>query len=245
MSAIFYTSSEITEKVSSRLPSDVQSFNLAVPYCTPAIYRLLKKHWQNLPAYPTLSPPVLKRLLADVSSHGIPPEFVLKYNSMVGWGLFVAPGQEIEPNKIIGIYSGRVLLVNPRTPRETARIQADESYNFLIDADPIRLTKDEFRDLSYEGSVKLDPGYSPSKGLELIVDASESGNFTRFVNHSENPNLQTCCRCAKFPEGWQVVVVLIAKRRIFENEPLSFDYGSGYWKGKGISPNELLSLEFT
>ncbi len=229
------------EDVQKRFPG---KFQLAIPHCSLALYQILEKNWDKIPAYEVISAKVLKRLIQEVSSNEIPPDYLLKYHPMIGWGVFVAPGKTVRAHKIVGIYTGNLLLVNPRKPKCAPKLELDDSYNFLIETDLIYLTDEEYADLSNEGSARVDQGYKLSKGLEFIIDASTSGNFTRFVNHSSNPNIEACARIAKFDDGWQVIIVFIAKKTIFENEPLSIDYGPGYWKSKGITPAEILSTEF-
>ncbi len=245
ISYIFNHESDSTkEEVQKRLPKELEKFQLAVPRCSLSLYEVLKKNWDMLPDYKTISPKVLKRLITDVSSSGIPPEFSLKYHTQIGWGLFVAPRRTIDAKKIVGIYTGHVLLASPRKPQDAARLGSDDSYSFRVESDPIYLTKHEYNKLAREQSVRVDRGYQLSKGLEIVVDAAKCGNFTRFINHSINPNLKASCRLAKFAGGSQIIIVFIAKRTIFENEPLSLDYGPGYWKSKGITPNRLLFTEF-
>ncbi len=238
------STSDLLESGGCRLPDELKKFQMAEPNCSRALYEVFRKNWERLPDYENLSQKIFKSLISTVATHGIPPEFTLKRHPVVGWGLFVAPGQMIAAKKIIGIYAGRVMLVNPRTPKEAMRFKDEETYNFLIDSDPIHLDKKEIRALSKEGSIRIDPGYNVSKGFEIIVDASKSGNFTRFVNHSEEPNLKARCKLVKCKGGSQIVVVFIAKRTLFENEPLLLNYGPGYWKGKGILPERLLASDF-
>lgn len=61
---------------------------------------------------------------------------------------------------------------------------------------------------------------------KIIIDAKDKGNFTRFINHSSNPNL-----------GLQSIywrglprMAFISLREIPEGEQLTFDYGSFFWK---------------
>lgn len=64
------------------------------------------------------------------------------------------------------------------------------------------------------------------KRRKLIVDAQNCGNFTRFINHSETPNL-----------GLQSIywnglprMVLVSLQEIKKGTQLTFDYGSLFWK---------------
>ena len=60
----------------------------------------------------------------------------------------------------------------------------------------------------------------------FVIDARSSGNFVRFVNHSENANLIS---------RWVEVdglchVILFANRLIRKGEQLSYNYGPLYWR---------------
>lgn len=61
-------------------------------------------------------------------------------------------------------------------------------------------------------------------GRSYVIDATE-GNFTRYINHSYEPNLSPCYA---FLDGFYHVVFL-ALRPIRAGEQLSFNYGSSYW----------------
>lgn len=61
---------------------------------------------------------------------------------------------------------------------------------------------------------------------KFVIDAKHRGNFTRFINHSETPNL-----------GLQLIywrglprLIFISLREIQKNEQLTFNYGTLFWK---------------
>lgn len=70
---------------------------------------------------------------------------------------------------------------------------------------------------------------------QLFVDARKSGNFTRFINHSFNPNLMVMPNYNKD----NPTVVLVARRDIKRDKELLLDYGHDYWDARGIEPAEL------
>jgi hypothetical protein len=61
---------------------------------------------------------------------------------------------------------------------------------------------------------------------KFVLDAEEKGNFTRFINHSEQPNLglQTIY--------WRGVprMIFVALKDIEAGDQLSFNYGNLFWK---------------
>jgi hypothetical protein len=59
-----------------------------------------------------------------------------------------------------------------------------------------------------------------------IIDASQGGNETRFINHSDDPNLIPMCL-------WDrslLHVVFFAQKRIPKGTQLTYNYGRDFWK---------------
>jgi SET domain-containing protein len=59
-----------------------------------------------------------------------------------------------------------------------------------------------------------------------VIDAKNMGNFTRFINHSYEPNLTS---------RWVISeavghIILFANRLILPGEQLTYDYGPYYWR---------------
>jgi uncharacterized protein len=68
----------------------------------------------------------------------------------------------------------------------------------------------------------------PTKWWSLkyfIVDSMREGNLTRFINHSDHPNLQPLC----LVDRRLLHQVFVANRTIKQGEQLTFDYGEDYW----------------
>jgi SET domain-containing protein len=57
------------------------------------------------------------------------------------------------------------------------------------------------------------------------VDALQEGNVTRFINHSNVPNLEPRC----FVERGLLHQVFMARQKISKGTQLTFDYGNDYW----------------
>jgi len=66
-----------------------------------------------------------------------------------------------------------------------------------------------------------------------VIDSQKYGNATRFVNHSENPNLAFSCLVYKR----LLHFVLRAARFIPRGTMLTMDYGSDYWRRRRLNPN--------
>ncbi len=68
----------------------------------------------------------------------------------------------------------------------------------------------------------------------FVIDARNQGNFTRFINHSDDPNLFST---------WMISegichVILFAARFIPKDTQLTYDYGPNYWN-KRAAPHAL------
>lgn len=59
-----------------------------------------------------------------------------------------------------------------------------------------------------------------------VIDAREKGNFTRFINHSYEPNITSRWIIS---EG-VAHVIFFANRKIDRGEQLTYDYGPLYWR---------------
>ena len=69
------------------------------------------------------------------------------------------------------------------------------------------------------------------KESRFVIDAREFGNHTRYINHSDEPNLNS---------RWVIIdglchIVFFTNRLIKKGEQLSYDYGPYYWR-KRASP---------
>lgn len=69
----------------------------------------------------------------------------------------------------------------------------------------------------------------------FCIDAEGKGNFTRFLNHSSNPNLGLQSLY------WRGIprMIFIALKEIPEGSQLTFDYGPIFWKRHPQIPKEL------
>lgn len=63
----------------------------------------------------------------------------------------------------------------------------------------------------------------------FTIDSMKEGNLTRFINHSNRPNLQPLC----VVDRKLLHLILVAGRPIKQGEQLTFDYGSDYWSRRG------------
>jgi hypothetical protein len=59
-----------------------------------------------------------------------------------------------------------------------------------------------------------------------VIDALLGGNETRFINHSDTPNLQPLCVC----DQNLLQIIFITRQPIKAGTQLTYDYGNDFWK---------------
>lgn len=70
---------------------------------------------------------------------------------------------------------------------------------------------------------------------KYVIDSKDAGNFTRFVNHSNHPNVEMMY--VPIDNKWHLIYV--ANQDIKKDQQLLADYGRPYWRGRGIRPYHL------
>lgn len=68
----------------------------------------------------------------------------------------------------------------------------------------------------------------------FVIDAKDQGNFTRFMNHSDDPNLTSRWIIA----GGITHIILFANQPIKKGTQLTYNYGPTYWRSR-TAPSEL------
>ena len=66
------------------------------------------------------------------------------------------------------------------------------------------------------------------KNTPFIIDAKLKGNFTRFINHSDEPNMNSRWVIA----GGVTRIILFTNEFIPKGEQLTYDYGKYYWRSR-------------
>lgn len=66
----------------------------------------------------------------------------------------------------------------------------------------------------------------PMGKRQYVIDARNMGNFTRFFNHSDTPNISLACAY------WRGLprLIFISLQEISKGTQLTFDYGKTFWK---------------
>ncbi len=164
----------------------------------------------------------------EIQENGLPKHLVLKkLKGGIGHGIFLHPeAKPILKGEMIAPYSGEVFL-SPQNQED------DSDYMFSLIAD-LLLTKKE--------QTHFDPEnrYHPRRLYSLDLDARKQGNFTRFINHSEKPNIEA--KLLRFPSdslGATFEIVYFAKKNIRPGEQLLVCYDGdddSYWGALNIKP---------
>ncbi|SRR5581483_3342069 len=218
-------------------------FNLPHPIFTEAMRKVASREVRRQKLYVRTPSKAHLKQLAEVSKaikkHGLPKNFVRrKLPDGLGYGIFLHP--EAEPilrGQVIAPYSGKVLFVSNDAPDDSA-------YAFEI-LSGMRLTKEE--------QAQFDPNktYQAKRRYALQIDALKAGNFTRYINHSEEPNI--VASFFKIPSnsyGMDLVpveIVYLANKKILPGEQLLVCYegeDKSYWSALEIQPVAIVPQTF-
>lgn len=181
--------------------------------------------------------------MADVSraiaKNGLPKNLVCKkLPNGLGYGIFLHPkAKPIAKGQIIAPYAGEVSFVPQNIPD-------DALYAFEPLSD-IYLSREEQARFDRKGR------YHPRRQYSLHVDALKKGNFTRFINHSEKPNLVAdLYKIPSNPFGLTpspIEVVYLANKTIRPGEQLLVCYegdDKSYWGVIKIKPIPITPKTF-
>ena len=163
---------------------------------------------------------------------GLPKHLICKkLPHDLGRGIFLAPdAKPIQRHQLIGPYAGEVSIVVENEPDDTGYAFAPiASFNLN------KLEQAEFDSKNR---------FHPRRLYSMKLDALKKGNFTRFINHSENPNVQACAY--SIPENnpyglspTPVEIIYISKKTIHPGEQLLICYEEeedSYWGALDIEP---------
>lgn len=175
-----------------------------------------------------------------VARSGLPKYLLcVKLPEPLGYGVFLRPdAKPLARGALIGIYSGKVRIVPQHEPD-------DALYAFEPLSD-VHLLKEE--------QLRWDPKrvYRSKRAYSVQVDAGRQGNFTRFINHSEEPNVRaeliTIPKKQKGLAPSALEVLYMACRVIRPGEQLLVSYegdDDSYWSALGIKPMPVVASTFS
>jgi SET domain len=166
----------------------------------------------------------IAEVCSEVRKYGLPKHLVRKKLPRgLGHGIFLHPdAKPLLRGRVIAPYSGTISISPEHAPDDSA-------YVFELVGN-IRLSKEE----QARFSKKLP--YQPSRLYSVNLDALKKGNFTRFINHSETPNV--IAHLVRIPANdlglipSPLQIVYFVKRKILPGEQLLVSYEEGeksYW----------------
>lgn len=166
-----------------------------------------------------------ERIGSEIDSHGLPLHLVCKkLPGVFGKGIFLHPqAQPILKNQVIGFYSGKTSLV-------VQTFDDGSAYVFDLLSD-MKLTRLE------QNQLDSNNRYHPRRKYCLQVDALKQGCFTRFINHSDQPNV--VAYLIKGDEERPIEVIYLAQKKILPGEQLLVKYEheeSSYWGPMKVKP---------
>jgi hypothetical protein len=200
---------------------------------------LIKKNKIDVPRASKKIVNGMPAILKEIKKKGLPNYLVIKkLKKKLGYGVFLHPdAKPILKGSPIAPYSGKVSLC-------PQNMGGDSDYIFSLIPD-LRLTKEEQR--------RWDPTrrYHPRRLYSLELDAYKKGNFTRFINHSEEPNVEAhLVRIPSNSVGLEPVpfeLVYVAKKTIYPGEQLLVCYegeDKSYWGVLKIKPFPITPRTF-
>ena len=201
-----------------------------------------KKLKQNKIRVPRATKKTLKELLAileEIRKNGLPKYLVLKkLKKKLGYGIFLHPkAKPILKGEPIAPYSGEVFIF-PQNAEDTT------DYAFALISD-FHLTKQE--QLDWDANRR----YHPRRLYSIDLDAEKKGNFTRFINHSDRPNVEAMFlsipanSLGLAPAPFELIY--IAKKTIRPGEQLLVSYEpeeKNYWGALNLKPFPMTPKTF-
>lgn len=223
-----------------RLPRKIAKFRLAFPRQSPTFAHVFKKHFTNDSGTEAILPyKTVARLYAEVEEYGLPKNFVLKKHPTIGYGVFNAD-KIIKPNTVLGIYTGKLMFHRPNKS-----VNKISLYVYGIH-ESLTLDRKVYAKLLKQGFIASPlKKFDPEQEFEIMLDAEKEGNWTRFINHSDNANCWVELRKIQVSKDEYIVLpVIISKRIILPNKQITTDYGREYWKNCDIEKKHVKISEF-
>ncbi|KAJ4474438.1 hypothetical protein J3R30DRAFT_3295256, partial [Lentinula aciculospora] len=145
---------------------------------------------------------------------------MLKKTPKKGWGVFAC--EKIPEGTFIGIYSGELL---GHEESEERAIKYDEfGRTYLFDIDWWAPNSDSSESDSSASSSNSDSEEETRRPSKYTIDAYHAGNFTRFLNHSCDPNAALTPVYIDVDEIERPLLTIFSKREIQDQEEITFSY---------------------
>jgi hypothetical protein len=141
----------------------------------------------------------------------------------------------IPEQKWLGVFYEKEILTPVLPDVAIEWIHADVGYGVVANcAISPRSYLGEYAGLVRKRIRRLDNDYcfdysiGAGRSSAFVIDAQERGNFVRFINHSDTPNLEP----ASVLCGGMMHIILYALKPIAKGTELTYNYGEGYWKNR-------------
>ncbi|MBS0651169.1 MAG: SET domain-containing protein [Verrucomicrobia bacterium] len=181
----------------------------------------------------------LANIAQSIQHKGLPDYLVCKkLPKGLGHGIFLHPEAEpLSKGQVVAPYTGDTLLV----PQHVA----DDALYAFEPLSNICLTREEQKKFHPKGK------YHPRRHYSLHIDAEKSGNFTRFINHSEKPNV--AAELVRIPPNSYgitespLAVIYFISKTVHPGEQLLVSYDGddhSYWSALDIKPFPLFAKTF-
>ncbi|KAF8154816.1 hypothetical protein B0H34DRAFT_660281 [Crassisporium funariophilum] len=144
-----------------------------------------------------------------VVQHGRKVQVAIQKTEKKGWGVFAGP-KKIPNGTFIGIYAGELITEKEAHERGVKYNKFGRTYLFDLD----------FHHLKKEGEETYASKYT--------VDAYHAGNFTRFLNHSCDPNCRLFACYVNEGDIEKPLLVIFSRRDIEPFEEICFNYQGNY-----------------
>ncbi|PIS02405.1 MAG: hypothetical protein COT85_05255 [Chlamydiae bacterium CG10_big_fil_rev_8_21_14_0_10_42_34] len=211
-------------------------YNLPRQSVPAEIIKIISREWKNkdlgIQSITKENLREIETVCRQIEESVIPKQFVKKkLPGKIGHGIFLHPKAEpILRDQVIAPYSGTFTIV-PQNEQD----HADYAFDPVTD---LHLTKEEQK--------KYDPKrrFHPKRLYSIKLDASKVGNFTRFINHSEKPNVIAYLVSSK-KNPYEIIY--FAKKKINPGEQLLVSYENeenSYWGPLGIKPFAMTPKTF-
>jgi histone-lysine N-methyltransferase SUV39H len=158
-----------------------------------------------------------------------------------GWGVFAGDQAKIPKGSFIGIYAGEVIK-DDEADRRGVVYNNKSGRTYLFDLDSYHL-KYVTADGELQNKAERETTDEREKVEEWCstysIDAFHAGNFTRYVNHSCQPNCELWSVYLNNPNLNLPLLVFFTIRDIHPREELTFDYSGDAIHEEGQKPKHL------
>jgi len=181
----------------------------------------------------------IAEVAGEITKRGLPKYLVRKkLPNDLGHGIFLHPkAKPILKGQVIAPYAGEVSILPQNMPDDSA-------YAFAAVND-FHLPKEE------QALLRDKLPFHPRRLYFVNIDGLKKGNFTRFINHSETPNV--IAHLVRIPSNSfglsqsPMEIIYYAKKTIHPGEQLLVCYEDGeksYWGALNIKPFPMTAKTF-